>query len=379
MAQDYYDILGVSKSANDAEIKKAYRKLAMKYHPDQNKDNKEAEEKFKDISKAYETLSDSNKRAQYDRFGEAGANGGFGGGGAGGGYQDFSGFGGGFGGFDINDIFESFTGQSSRKQRRGPQGGEDIHINIALEFKEAIFGCKRKITLTKDDACKSCDGVGHPKDAKKTTCGTCGGQGQVSQTVQTFFGQMQQATICPNCKGEGTTYDKTCGTCSGQGIQSTRSDIEVNIPKGVDTGSVVRLPGKGNAGPKGGAAGNLYIHIEAKTSNKFTRKGNDIYTKQKIAIPQAVIGDKIEVETLHGKSTIVIPPGTTHGTKFKIGEKGVPVTNSDRIGNHYVEIEIEIPKKVGKKEAELYEAIAKEQGITICPEEKESFFKKLFS
>ncbi|PIR54612.1 molecular chaperone DnaJ [Candidatus Peregrinibacteria bacterium CG10_big_fil_rev_8_21_14_0_10_36_19] len=376
MSKDLYEILGVPKGASEQEIKSAYRKAALKWHPDKHKGDTDAEKKFKEINSAYETLSDKQKRQQYDTFGSTGGAGGFGGGGGGaqgfGGF-DFSGFqGGGADGFA--DIFESFFGgggggASRSAKRGGAQRGNDIETSIHLKFEEAVFGCQKELEITKPDVCKNCEGKGAEKGSPIVSCKECGGAGQVRSVRNTILGQMATTRICGACHGEGKVPEKVCSSCHGTARTRVKERVKVKIPAGVDNGSTIRLSGKGEGGIKGGEAGDLYINLIVEGSKRFFRAGRDIHSEVKIHALQAILGADIKIDTLHGESTIEIPAGTEDGQVFKLSAKGVPMASG--AGDHLVKIRIEIPKKLSKKERELFEALADESKIQF---KKKSWF-----
>ncbi len=374
--KDLYGILGVSKDASDDEIKKAYRKLSNKHHSDVNKGNKESEEKFKKINTAYEVLSDKQKRMQYDQFGgipESGS-GGFG---TGAGFQgagfNFSGFGGGFA-----DIFETFfgaSGEQGAKTRYAKKSrGSDIEITIQLTFEEAIFGCSKEISIIHLKGCSHCKESGAEPGAKIVSCSECSGTGEVTTVQNTFIGQMRSSKICPKCYGRGEVPEKKCSSCHGEGRTKTSSRIKVNIPAGVDDGTTLRLSGKGNAGSFGHESGDLYVHIMSSPSSKFERDGNNIKTNLTIHISQAVLGDEIGIDTIHGKVTLKIPPGTSSGTVLRLREYGVQKINSSQKGDHLIKITIDIPKKLSQKEKGYYLELAK-----IAKEKGKGIWGKLFN
>lgn len=365
MSKDLYEILGVSKSASDSEIKSAYRKLALKWHPDKHKGDKEAEKKFKEINGAYETLSDKQKRQQYDTFGSAGGAGGFGAGGAGGfGGFDFSGFqGGGADGFA--DIFESFFGGggggSRGGKRGGPQRGNDIETSVKLKFEEAVFGCEKELEITKPDTCRKCKGKGGEPDTPIVSCKECGGSGQIRSVRNTILGQMATNRICSTCNGEGKVPEKLCSTCHGTTRERIKERVKVKIPAGVSHGTTIRLSGRGEGGVKGGPAGDLYINLVVEHSKEFFRSGKDIHSEVEVDVLQAILGAEIEVKTVHGTSKIKVPPGTDEGKVFKLSGKGVPSSSGE--GDHLVKVRLQVPKKLSKKERELYEELANEGGV----------------
>jgi len=365
--KDLYEVLGLKKDASDSEIKASYRKLALKWHPDKHKGEEGAETKFKEINLAYEVLSDDKKRQQYDTFGKAGGPGG-GGAGFNPGDFDFSGFSGGSGGFA--DIFESFFGGSggggrSSARRGGPMRGGDIEANIKIEFSEAVFGVEKELEITKPDVCKHCEGKGAEPGSNIISCKTCGGSGEVRTVRNTILGQMATSHACEECMGEGRVPEKRCTTCHGTTRERRKERVKVKIPAGVDNGSTIRLGGKGEGGVKGGSPGDLYINLYVEASTEFVRNGNEIHSEADIHLVQAVMGSEIEVKTIDGKSKIKVPPGTQDGQVFKLSGKGVQKLRSSSRGDHLVKIRINIPKKLSKKEKELYGELAKEAKIDV--------------
>ncbi|MDD4902628.1 MAG: molecular chaperone DnaJ [Patescibacteria group bacterium] len=359
MSKDYYKVLGVEKTATADEIKRAFLKLAHQYHPDKNAGK---DDKFKEINEAYQVLGNAEKRKQFDQFGANFNNaGGFGGG------QGFGGFGG-FqnGGMNINmddlgdlgemfgglgDIF-GFGGGSSRSRRRGPQRGQDIEAAMTIDFNEAIFGTEKEVTLKKKIICPKCGGTGAEPGAKIEECTTCKGHGRVRRLQQTILGSIQTETTCPNCQGEGKTVSKKCEACHGSGTVYDTAKFKVKIPAGVDDGGRIRLAGFGEAGEKGMAAGDLYLDIRVRPSEKFERDGYDILSKKEINFAQAALGDKVEIETVHGKVELKIPEGTQSGTVFKLRAKGVPHLDGRNKGDHLVTVIIKTPKNLNKKQKE---------------------------
>lgn len=373
--RDLYEILGLSKGASLDEIKKAYRKLAKKYHPDVNKDNPDAEKKMKEINVAYETLSDPKKKEMYDRFGHAGAQGGFGQGGFGqGGFQGFD-----FGGMgDLGDIFETFFGgaagggfQSARStvNRRGG----DIEVAVTVTFEEAAFGTEKTISISKHIACSECNGSGVAKGSKKITCRTCNGQGKVQKIQNTMFGQVSTVTTCTDCGGTGQKPETECKNCSGSGRVQEQESTSIKIPAGIDNNTTMRVPGKGHAGVQGAEPGDLYVHVQVTPHKTFERREYDIYSDLSIEIPQAVLGDEVKVETLHGKVTLKIPPGVETGKIIKIANRGIQHLNSNKVGDHFVRVTVKVPGKLKKEERELYEKLAEMQGLKVNPQKKGIF------
>ncbi len=379
--RDYYDVLGVGKSADATEIKKAYRKLAMKYHPDKNPGDKEAEEKFKEINEAYEVLSDETKRRNYDQFGHEGVNGqGFGGAG---------GFGGqGFGGFDdiFGDIFGDMFGGGfggGRQRRRGPERGADIRQRVNISFEEAAFGKKVQVKINRSEECEECHGSGAKPGTSKKTCPTCNGSGQVQSVQRTPFGNIASTRTCSTCNGEGEVIDSPCTKCHGKGSIRKTKTIEVDIPAGIDEGQMIKLGGQGELGSRGGPRGDLYIEVNVNSHPLFTREGYDVYLEMPITFAQATLGDKIQVPTLDGKVEYEIPEGTQTGTVFRLKGKGIPKLRSNVRGDQYVKVTVEIPKKLNDKQKELVRQFAKECGQEVHQRQKtlsdkiDSFFKNL--
>ena len=380
--RDYYDVLGVDKSADATAIKKAYRKLAMKYHPDKNPGDKEAEEKFKEINEAYEVLSDETKRRNYDQFGHEGVNGqGFGGAG---------GFGGqGFGGFDdiFGDIFGDMFGGGfsggSRQRRRGPERGADIKQRVNISFEEAAFGKKVQVKINRSEECDQCHGSGAKPGTSKKTCPTCHGSGQVQSVQRTPFGNIASTRTCSTCNGEGEVIDSPCSKCHGKGSIRKTKTIEVDIPAGIDNGQMIKLGGQGELGTRGGPRGDLYIEVNVQSHPLFTRDGYDVYLEMPITFAQATLGDKIQVPTLDGKVEYEVPEGTQTGTVFRLKGKGIPKLKSNVRGDQYVKVTVEIPKKLNEKQKELVREFAKECSQEVHQRQKtlsdkiDNFFKNL--
>ncbi len=365
-----YEILGVPKNASEQDIKRAYRKLALEHHPDKNKGNKESEAKFKQINEANEVLSDSKKRAYYDQTGAMpGDHGGHGGGGnpfagggnpfGGGGFEADFGGGGGFG--DLGDVFESFFngGQrtSSKRKKAGPYRGNDMETTIKLKFDEAVFGTEKELVITKLDRCEKCNGNGAEPESKIITCKTCNGTGELRAIRQTMFGQVATQRPCDTCEGRGKVPERTCTHCQGTGRHKKTDSVKIKIPTGVDTGSTLKVTGRGEAGPLGGENGDLYVQIIVEKSKEFLRDGYDIYTEKDISVPQAVLGCEIPIKTLYGDIKLRIPSGTPSGKMFKLKDYGVQKINSSDRGDHMVKVTVTIPSKLSRKESELYEAL----------------------
>jgi molecular chaperone DnaJ len=343
---DYYEILGVSKDASKDEIKSAFRKKARILHPDVNK-APNAEEQFKELGKAYETLSDDDKRALYDRYGEEGL--------SNAGYSSAGPFESGFGG--INDIFEAFFGGGFSRgydNPDSPRRGDDLRINIQLEFKEAVFGVEKEIKITHEETCTSCNGTGGKAGTQPTTCSTCGGAGKVQHVQQTMLGNFSQISICPKCHGKGKLYSQPCEDCHGHGVEEVEKKIKVKIPAGVDNGTKIRVSNEGDAGRNGGKAGDLYVVIHVKEDEYFIRKGNDIYTMLNLSFPQAALGDKVEIKTLDGEKTIIVPQGTEYDKIITIKGVGVPYIGTNKRGDHHAVVRLVPPKNMSEEEKSLY-------------------------
>ncbi|MGB4420333.1 MAG: molecular chaperone DnaJ [Candidatus Saccharimonadales bacterium] len=352
--KDYYEILGVSKNASNDEIKKAYRRLAVKYHPDKEGGD---EAKFKELSEAYEVLKDSQKRQRYDQFGHAGVGGNTSG-------PSENPFSGGFGGFsnqDIHfdfgdsgfgDIFGQFFGGNSSRQ--GPKRGRDVEATLQLSFEEAVFGVEEKIKIEMNDECSHCHGTTLEPGYEMKTCPTCKGAGQVNRIMNTIFGPIQQSVTCETCDGRGKIPEKVCSVCRGKGVERREKTINLKIPAGIDDGATIRLRGYGEA-IGNGSKGDLYVHIRVRAHKKFTREGDIILSEQHIDMTEAALGAEVDVETVDGKIRMKIPAGTQSGTDFKLSGHGVPHPNSDRRGPHIVSIIVDIPTKLNKKQREILE------------------------
>ena len=350
MAQtDYYEVLGVSKQGTEEDIRRAFRKKAMEFHPDRNKEPG-AEDKFKEINEAYQVLSDSTKRAQYDRFGHAGVNGGSH-------DRPFDGFDG-FGGF--GDIFESFFGEAGARRSRAPQRGSDLQQQVVLEFEEAAFGVERELDVSRVEICHRCSGAGNEPGTSISTCGTCGGNGQVRRTQRSVFGQFAQVTTCPTCQGRGTTMDTPCSNCRGVGMERRTRKTVVNIPAGIQDGMQVRLTGEGNAGANGGPPGNLYIQVEVKRHRVFQRDEYDLLYILSLNVAEASLGAEKQVPTLEGDTTTLrIPGGTQHGAEFRVRGKGIPHVRGGRKGDLRVYADVNIPNRLSRQQKKLLEELAR--------------------
>lgn len=349
--RDYYEVLGVTKNASADEIKKAFRKAAVKHHPDKEGGD---ETKFKEVNEAYEVLKDQQKRQRYDQFGHAGIGGN--GGGAGG-----NPFGGGFGGqsahFDfgdggLGDIFDQFFGGGQRQQ--GPKKGRDVEVSLTLTFEQAIFGVEEEIALDMDDACSHCHGTTVEPGHSMKTCPTCKGAGQQARVMNTIFGQIQQAVTCETCRVTGKVPEKVCTVCRGKGTERRRQAMTLKVPAGIDDGATIRLAGRGEA-IGGGEKGDLYVHIRVKAHKKFTREGDIILSEEHISMVDAALGTEIDVETVDGTVRMKIPAGTQSGTDFKLSNHGVPHLRSAARGPHIVSIIVDTPTRLTKKQKELLE------------------------
>ena len=356
--RDYYEVLGVDKSAAPDAIKKAYRKLAMQYHPDRNPGDKQAEEKFKEINEAYEVLGDEEKRAKYDQFGHAAFDqtaGGYGGSG----FSGFSGFSGGDYADIFSDIFDMFGGMgggggfASSSGRRGPQKGSSLRVNLSITFEEAAFGCEKKFTLTRKEKCTECGGSGAKKGTSAKTCPDCGGSGRVATTQRSIFGMTQSIQPCPKCHGTGQVIEDPCPHCSGSGVENVKRTLNVKIPAGIFDGGVLPLRGEGNAGANGGGNGDVNIVITVKPHEYFVREGNDVYLDTPISFVDAALGCELKVPTLEGNVMLKIPEGTQTGTTFKLKNKGIQNVNGYGKGDQYVTVNVEIPKKLSAKQKTL--------------------------
>ncbi|MBY6270575.1 MAG: molecular chaperone DnaJ [Bacillaceae bacterium] len=367
--RDYYEILGVDRNATKEEIKKAYRRLSKKYHPDLNKEEGAAE-KFKEITEAYEVLSDDEKRRRYDQYGHADPSQGF----SGFGDEDFGGFGG-FGGFE--DIFDAFFGGSTRRSgRNAPRKGADLQYTMTITFEEAVFGKETDIEIPREEDCLHCHGTGAKPGTRPDTCPYCHGTGQITSEQATPFGRIVNRRVCYHCNGTGQIIREKCATCHGTGRVKRRKKIHVKIPAGIDDGQQLRVAGQGERGVNGGPPGDLYIVFHVEPHEFFGRRGNDIYCEMPITFVQAALGDEIEVPTLYGKVKIKIPPGTQSHTKFRLRGKGVPNVRGGGVGDQHVIVKIITPKKLTEKQKQLLREFAEISGETI-DEQTKSFFDKV--
>jgi len=350
---DYYEILGVNKDASKDEIKKAFRQKARQYHPDVNK-APDAAEKFKEIGKAYETLSDDNKREIYDRYGEEGlSNAGFN-------PNSFD-----MGNIDLSEIFSSFFGggfggfsSGYEEDATRAQRGDDLRLDIEIDFLEACFGIEKEIQIRHLEPCETCNATGLDKNAKDTVCPVCHGQGRIQKSTRTILGSFTSVTTCPNCRGTGKNPKAYCKVCHGVGAVEKNKTLTIKIPQGIEHGSKMRVANEGNCGFNGGRAGDLYVVVHVKPSKKFARQGFDIFTELEISVPQAVLGDEVQVETIHGTIMAKIPQGTQNGDRITLKGCGVPYLSSDtQKGNHYITIKVAIPKKLTSQEQELYKQL----------------------
>jgi molecular chaperone DnaJ len=375
--RDYYEVLNVSRSATADEIKKAYRKVAMQYHPDRNPGDKAAEEKFKEAAEAYEVLSDTDKRAQYDRFGHAGMRGNGGGGGHYTNMDDiFSQFGDIFG----DSAFESFFGGAGRRSGGRPRGtrGSNLRVKIKLNFEEIAKGVNKQIKVKKYVACNTCNGSGAKDKNSVQTCGTCGGSGQVRKVSNTFLGQMQTVTTCPTCSGEGTTVTHKCGVCKGEGRVYGEETVSIDIPAGVQEGMQLSVGGRGNAGERGGPNGDLLILIEEEPHKELHRDGINVGHELHISFTDAVFGTQVEVPTIDGRAKIKIPPGTQSGRIFRLKGKGFPAINSYEKGDQLISVNVWTPQALSPEEKIMLEKLGSSPNFQPHPEKSDkSFFEKV--
>ncbi|WP_418790697.1 molecular chaperone DnaJ [Phosphitispora sp. TUW77] len=366
--RDYYEVLGVDKNASEADLKKAFRKLARQHHPDVNPGDQEAEAKFKEVNEAYEVLSDPQKKAQYDQFGhtafgngagEAGFGGGFGG--------DFSGFG---------DIFDMFFGGAGGQRRRGPVKGADLRYNMEISFEEAAFGVERDISIPKMESCEKCKGTGAASGSSPKQCAKCNGTGQIQFAQTTAFGRFVQSRVCEACRGDGVIIENPCSKCGGKGSVRKTAKIHIKVPGGVDTGSRLRVAGEGEPGELGGPRGDLYVYIRVKPHHTFRRDGNDVISEVKVSFPQAALGDEIEVPTLEGKVRLKVPQGTQSGTSFRLKGKGIIDLHGYGRGDQHVKVIVVTPTKLTEEQTALLQKFAEASGENPLGAER-GFFEKV--
>ena len=381
--RDYYEVLGVGKNAGETDLKKAYRKLAMKYHPDRNKGDEKAEKKFKEASEAYEVLRDPQKRQRYDQFGHAGMNG--------------SGYGGAsdFGNADFEDIFSRFSdifggdffggeafggGRAQSRRRRGTgRPGSDMKLRVGLTLEEIAYGVEKTLKVKKHVACDSCNGTGAQTEADFETCSTCNGVGEVRQVSRTMFGQFVNVQACPTCSGEGRIIKNKCSECYGEGRLKSQEKITVNIPSGVANGNYITLRRQGNAGIRGGEPGDLIVLIEEKEHEHFERDGNDIYFDLHLSIPDAILGTDVEVPTLKGKAKVKVEPGTQPGKLLRMKERGIRGLNNSGTGDQFIRVNMYVPKDLTDEERKHVEALRGEKHFDPedAKEREKSFFSKI--
>ncbi len=361
--RDYYEVLGVDRNATEDDIKKAYRKLAIKYHPDKNPGDKSAEEKFREATEAYEVLKDPQKRAQYDQFGHSAFEQGGG----------FGGFGGGFGGFDLSDALRAFMndfggdsifsdlfgfgGRRHRSSRAGGVRGNDLQVRLPLTLEEIASGAKKTIKVKRKERCSSCGGSGS-KSGKQNECSKCGGSGRIRHVTQSFFGQMIQESVCPLCRGEGTVVADPCFACNGTGLQNDETTIVVDIPAGVSEGNYINVPQKGDCGPNGGEAGDLIVVIQEKKHEFFQRHGIDLLCDIDITFSEAALGTQKTINTIDGKVNLKIPPGTQSEKIFRLKGKGLPALHRREQGDQLVRVHVKTPEKLTRSQRELFEKLA---------------------
>ena len=371
--RDYYEVMGVPKNAPEDEIKKAYRKLAKKYHPDLNPGDKEAEQKFKEVNEAYEVLSDKDKRARYDQFGFAGVDPNFGGG-AGGAGSPFQGV-----DFDMGDIFDSFFGGGFGRQTRRanrPRRGSDTEAQVIISFEEAAKGCKKEVSFTQVDACETCHGTGAEPGSSPQTCPQCNGTGQVRVSQRTPFGVVQTSRGCDRCQGTGKIIEKPCKQCGGSGRMRRNKKIEITIPAGIDDDQILNVPGHGNAGAGGGPNGDLHVYVSVRPHPIFERRGNDVWCEMPITFTQAALGADVTVPTLDGQVSYHVHEGTQPGDIFKLRGKGIQSLNGRTRGDQYVQVTVEVPRNLSQRQKELLQELDK-NGDERNYQKRRSFFEKM--
>ncbi len=378
--RDYYEVLGVSKTATEDELKKAYRKLARKYHPDLNKDDPQAADKFKEVNEAYSVLSDAQKRAAYDQYGHAAFQ--QGGGGAGGNpFGGFQGFGGSFGGEGMDDIFNMFfggagRGGSRRQADNGPRQGSDLRMDMQITFEEAAFGTEKKVRLNREEECETCHGSGSAAGYSPETCPDCHGTGEIRVTQNSLFGQVVNVRACPRCHGTGKIVTHPCKDCHGTGRVKKKRTLTVKIPAGVDNGSRLRVSGEGEAGIRGGRAGDLYVYLYVKPHKFFERDGTTVSCEVPISIVQATLGAEIEVPTLYGKVSVKVPEGTQPGRVLRLRDKGIPSLRTGQKGDEMIRLKVVIPTGLSDAQKDALRKFGETSGNNINPEEK-GFLNKI--
>lgn len=348
--RDYYEVLGTDRNASNDDLKKAFRKLAFQYHPDRNQDP-EATEKFKEINEAYEILSDSNKRAAYDRYGHDGLNANFGGRG----FENFD--------FGLGDIFEAFFGGTTNASRQAPEKGQSLQFNVALTLDEAYSGTEKEITLTRIEYCSTCQGIGAKSGSDPIKCSTCNGTGQVKRTQSSIFGRFTNVTTCPKCRGEGKIITDPCPKCHGTGREKHQRKVAVKIPAGIDSNMQIRVRGEGNAGYRGGPSGDLIVGVQVKDHEYFVRQGNDIHYELPLNFAQAALGADLKVPTLDGEAKLKIPGGTQTDSIFKIKGKGMPVINEKKHGDEFVRVTVMTPESLTKEQRKILEQLSESMSI----------------
>lgn len=370
--RDYYEVMGVPKNATDDEIKKAYRKLAKKYHPDLNPGDKTAEEKFKELNEAYEVLSDKDKKARYDQFGHAGVDPNFGGGAGGG--SPFT------GDIDLGDIFNSFFGGFGGGARsanpNAPRRGSDTEAVVNISFEEAAKGCRKTVSYDKIDSCSDCGGTGAAKGTSAKTCPNCGGAGQVRISQRTPFGVVQTARTCDRCGGSGKVIDTPCRTCGGSGRERKHKTIEINIPAGIDNEQILNVSAQGNSGSNGGPSGDLHVYVNVRPHPLFERRGNDVWFEMPITFTQAALGAEVVVPTIDGRVSYTVREGTQPGDVFKLKGKGIPHLSGRGRGDQFVRVTIEVPKNLSEKQKEIlreFDSVADDKNY----QKRKTFFDKI--
>jgi molecular chaperone DnaJ len=346
--RDYYEVLGVARECTPEELKKAYRKLAMQYHPDRNPGSKESEASFKEVGEAYAVLSDPQKRQQYDAFGHS--------------VNGAPDFGAGFGFESAFDLFDMFFGGGRRRGQTGPQRGADLRMNLEITLREAVYGATRTIDVPRADTCPVCDGKGAEPGTSATTCTQCNGAGQVRRSVQSIFGPVVNVSACPKCHGQGTIIDSPCKRCHGDGRIQASKRLEVTIPAGVDEDIQVRVTGEGEAGPRGGPAGDLFLAFRVAADENLVRRGQDLIYELPVSVPQAVLGDTITVPTIDGEHQLVVAAGTQHGKVLKISGFGVPHVRSGRRGDQLCIVRVVVPSHLSAHDRKLYEDLGNREG-----------------